>query len=179
MDITNKYHNGKIYKITDIGYNKCYIGSTTEELSQRMARHRLDYKHFLNGNKSYVSSYDLFKEFGIKNCKIELVEYFPCDSLQELRKQEGKHIQNTECVNKYVAGRTKQEWAEDNKDKFKEREREYYEDNKDKIKEHVKEYREQNKDKIKEYKKEYREQNKDKIKEREREYRENNKDKIK
>ena len=37
---TNRYQNGKIYKITDVGYNNCYIGSTTESLSQRMARHR-------------------------------------------------------------------------------------------------------------------------------------------
>ena len=40
MEIINKYQNGKIYKITDIAYNKCYIGSTTEGLSLRMARHR-------------------------------------------------------------------------------------------------------------------------------------------
>ena len=71
MDITNKYQNAKIYKITDIAYNKCYIGSTTESLSLRMARHRTGFKQFLNGIKKFISSYDLFKEFGIKNCKIE------------------------------------------------------------------------------------------------------------
>ena len=47
MDINNKYQNGKIYKITDVGYNKCYIGSTTEGLSTRMARHRASFKQFL------------------------------------------------------------------------------------------------------------------------------------
>ena len=62
MDINNKYHNGKIYQITDIGYNKYYIGSTTEELSQRMARHRRGYKSFLNGNKNFIRSFDLFNE---------------------------------------------------------------------------------------------------------------------
>ena len=30
---SSKYQNGKIYKITDIGYSKCYIGSTCESLS--------------------------------------------------------------------------------------------------------------------------------------------------
>ena len=30
----NKYQNSKIYKIVDVGYNKCYIGSTVEELSK-------------------------------------------------------------------------------------------------------------------------------------------------
>ena len=44
MENQNKYHNGKIYQIVDIAYTKCYIGSTTEELSMRMARHRSDFK---------------------------------------------------------------------------------------------------------------------------------------
>ena len=46
----NKYHNGKIYKVVDVGYNKCYIGSTTESLSQRMARHRSAYKNIKKVN---------------------------------------------------------------------------------------------------------------------------------
>ena len=108
MEIPNKYQNGKIYKITDIGYNKCYIGSTCEELSMRMARHRGYYKYFLKcGKGSHIRSYDLFNEFGVENCKIELIEYYKCDTLAGLRRKEGEHIKNTtECVNKNVAGRT-------------------------------------------------------------------------
>jgi len=198
----NKYHNSKIYQITDIGYSKCYIGSTTEELSQRMARHRADYKRFLNGNKRHnVRAFDLFDEFGVENCKIELIEYYKCDTLAELRRKEGEHIKNTtECVNKNVAGRTQKEYKEQNRDKINEYKKEYREQNRDKINEYKKEYREQNKDKIKEYqqankdkikeyqqankdrinelKKKYREANKDKVKEYERKYREQNKDKI-
>ena len=105
MESQNKYHNSKIYQIIDIGYNKCYIGSTTEELSMRMARHRGKYKSFLSGNYSCVSSFDLLNEYGVENCKIELIEYYKCDTLQELRKREGEHILNTECVNKNLAGR--------------------------------------------------------------------------
>ena len=116
MENQNKYHNGKIYKIVDIGYNKCYIGSTTEELGQRMARHRQNYKHFLNGGKgSHIRSYDLFNEYGVENCKIELIQYFPCATLQELRKNEGEHIKNNECINKQVAGRNAKEYQQDNK----------------------------------------------------------------
>ena len=71
MEITNKFHHAKIYQIVDIGYNKCYIGSTTEELSMRMARHRSDFKKFLNGSaKGHVSSCDLFNEYGVENCRI-------------------------------------------------------------------------------------------------------------
>ena len=81
MDITNKYHNGKIYKIVDIGYNKCYIGSTTEGLSLRMARHRQKFKLFLKDCKgSHIRSFDIFSEYGVDNCKIELIEYYKCDT---------------------------------------------------------------------------------------------------
>ena len=141
MEIQNKYQNRKIYKIVDIGYNKCYIGSTCEELSMRMARHRANYKRFLNGGKaSHTRSYDLFMEYGIENCKIELIEYFKSDTLQELRKREGEHIKNTECVNKVVPCRTDKEFYQDNKDKIKERKTEYYQNNIDKMKERDREY---------------------------------------
>jgi len=177
MEITNKYHNGKIYKIVDIGYNKCYIGSTTEGLSTRMARHRASFKQFLNNGKGYTRSFDLFNEYEVENCKIELIEYYKCDTLQELRKREGEVIKNNECVNKVVAGRTIKEYQYDNNDKIKEQKKEYREDNRDKILEQKKEYREQHKDKIKESKREYREQNRDKINEK-KEYYELNKNKI-
>ena len=115
MDINNKYHNSKIYQITDVGYNKCYIGSTAEKLSQRMAHHRKGYNKFLNGEGWHIRSYDLFNEYGIENCKIELIEYYKCDTVQELRRKEGEHIKNNECVNKRVEGRTDKEYYVDNK----------------------------------------------------------------
>ena len=70
MSVVNKYTNGKIYKIVDVGYTKCYIGSTTEPtLGRRMAKHRGDYAHYqrVEGNKGRVSSYSLFDEFGVEN----------------------------------------------------------------------------------------------------------------
>ena len=51
IEISNKYLKGKIYKVVDIGYNKCYVGSTCEELSVRMVRHRDKYKQFIKGNE--------------------------------------------------------------------------------------------------------------------------------
>ena len=100
------YNRGKIYKIWDIGYTKCYVGSTTEELSMRMAKHRDKYKAYTNGKYSFTSSFGLFDEFGYENCKIEWVENFPCNSRQELTAREGYYIRNCECINKKVAGRT-------------------------------------------------------------------------
>lgn len=44
----NEYSNGKAYKIVDNTFSKMYIGSTTQELSQRLAEHRREYKIYLN-----------------------------------------------------------------------------------------------------------------------------------
>ena len=55
----------------------------------------------------------MFDEFGVENCKIELVEQFPCSNKDELNKREGYHIRREKCVNKFVAGRTQHErWVE-------------------------------------------------------------------
>ena len=106
----NKYQNGKIYKIVDIGYNKCYIGSTCESLSQRMARHRQKYKSYLKGASKLTHSFLLFDEYGEENCKVEWIEDYPCSSKRELEAREGYHQQNTDCVNKVIAGRDKKEY---------------------------------------------------------------------
>ena len=34
----DKYQNGQIYTIVDVGFNKCYIGSTCEGISKRFSK---------------------------------------------------------------------------------------------------------------------------------------------
>jgi len=36
----NRYEKGQIYKVVDIGYNMCYIGSTCQSLSKRFYKHK-------------------------------------------------------------------------------------------------------------------------------------------
>lgn len=112
-----KYQHGKIYRITDIAYTKFYYGSTCESLTQRLARHRNKYTTYSKGGCTKTSSFDLFNEFGVENCKIELVELYPCNSKEELRSREGYYIEHNQCVNRYVAGRneTFQEYYQRNK----------------------------------------------------------------
>ena len=110
----NKYNKSKIYKIVDNNYTKAYYGSTTQQLSQRMALHRSSYK---NGVAS-TSAKLLFEEFGLDNCKIELVEEVCCTSKDQLARIEGKYIKENECVNKQIAGQTQREYNEKNKDKI-------------------------------------------------------------
>ena len=135
------YTKGQIYKIVDSGFTKCYIGSTVQKLSYRMAGHRRDYDKYLNGNSSRKNSiFNLFDEFGIENCKIELIEKYPCESKEELLKREGHHQRENECINKLVAGRTPQE---------------YYQDKKEHIKQTMKNYREQYPERIKDTSQKY------------------------
>ena len=115
----NRYNYGKIYKVWDNAFTKCYIGSTTETLSQRMARHRVSYNIWKGGsNKGYYKVFDLFDEFGVENCKIEWVEYYSCNSKKELEAREGKFQREEECINKRVAGRSIKEYYDDNREQI-------------------------------------------------------------
>ena len=99
--IYDKYLNAKIYKITDTGNNECYIGSTIKQLNTRMAGHRYKFIIYKKDNtKTYYSSFGLFIAYGVENCKIQLIENYPCDNLEQLLARESYHINNTDdCVN--------------------------------------------------------------------------------
>ena len=95
-----KYYNGKIYKITSEHTDDIYIGSTIQSLHTRLNEHKN------NKIKSIVSH----KLFELGECKIELIEEYPCDNRQQLAKREGEHILNNKnCINKNISGRTKKE----------------------------------------------------------------------
>ena len=156
------YGNAKIYKIWSIAGDKIYIGSTTKKyLSQRMENHRYGYKTWKQENSSFVTSFNLFEEYGIDNCFIELLEAKVCISKDELKQLEGKYIRSLVCVNKCIAGRTKKEYRDEHKEKIKEYDKKY----RGKHKEEIKQYRDDNIEHTAKYNKEYYEENKHKIKE--------------
>ena len=64
----NRYENGKIYKVVDLSYNECYIGSKCVNLSQRVARHRSEYNRFLEGKRRNITAFQLFDKYGVENC---------------------------------------------------------------------------------------------------------------
>ena len=143
----NKYNHGKIYRVCDIGYTKFYYGRTVQSLSLRMGGHRKAYtKYKKDATTTYVSIYDLFDEFGVANCKIELVETYPCQSSQELREREGYYIQINTCVNKRVAGRSSREctdaWVAEHMEQVIEYRKKYNAENKDKARERYENNRE-------------------------------------
>ena len=102
------YSKGQIYKIVDLGFNSCYVGSTIETLPQRMTKHRNCYKRYLEDRMNYLYVFKLFEEYGVENCKIYWIEDCPCNTKKELEAREGYWIEKMDCVNKRMEGRTKQ-----------------------------------------------------------------------
>ena len=160
----NKYINGKIYKIFNTINSEIYIGSTIETLSNRLIRHKCAAR-----NKT-SKFYKLMNELGAECFYIELVESYPCNNKTELNAREGYHIKQIATANERIAGRTFQEYYEDNRNNICEKKKHYYENNKDKRKQ----YNEDNKHIIAQKMKQYYEDSKDKRKQ----YLETNKDKI-
>ena len=130
------YSKGKIYKLWSPSKNIVYYGSTCETLSRRLSKHLNDYKRY-DGGKGYLYS---FKVLECEDYKIELMEEYPCNNKQQLTKKEGEYIIANECVNDYIAGRTKKEWVEDNKQQAIEVRKKYKEEHKAELREKDKIY---------------------------------------
>ena len=125
------YELSKIYKIISSQTNDIYIGSTSQKyLSVRFQEHKKKYKLHLNEKYGYTSSYEIIK---YNDCKIELLELYPCKCREQLRQREGYWQRKIKCVNIRTAGRTKKEWIEDNKERHDNTRKNYYKKNKDVI----------------------------------------------
>ena len=113
----NKYSNGKIYKIISPQCECYYIGSTKSSLKTRFSTHRAQHKRHLKGKASYNTAHDILKY--LDACIVEM-EIYPCNSRTELELREGviqrEHIKN--IVNKNIAGRTKKQYNEDNRERI-------------------------------------------------------------
>jgi hypothetical protein len=108
------YSKGKIYKIESHLGDKIYIGSTTKEfLSQRMSNHRADYRTKTDRVNKASSSMEIFREYGVENCRIVLIENYPCNSKDELISKEASYIRSLPCVNKRIPDRSEQERRSD------------------------------------------------------------------
>jgi hypothetical protein len=141
----NNYSRGKIYKIVCRKTGLQYFGSTTEPtLARRLACHVCAFKGWKENRHHFLTSFTILEE---NDYYIELVELVSCSSKDELLIRERFHIENNDCVNKYIPLRTNKEYCEYNK--------KYREINKEKIAEYRKEYLEINKEHISEYMKEY------------------------
>jgi len=138
MTETNRYNNGKIYKLISPHTDLIYVGSTCKErLCQRLASHRMDYKRWLkySDKYSYTTS---FKLFDLGDVEIILLESINCMTKDELLKKEREWIEKLKdnIVNKQRPITTKEE----HKEEKKQYDKVYREENKEKLKEKNKEY---------------------------------------
>ena len=141
------YSKSKIYRIVCDTTGLTYIGSTVETLSNRLSKHKSHYKHYLKYKNPFITSFKILEN---NNYKIILIDNCPCNSKEELHREERKYIETIECVNKVIPGRTGKEYCEDNKFKRQQKSKEYYENNKEKELIRQKNYYQKNKDKLKE-----------------------------
>jgi len=166
----------KIYRIYNpqIEESLEYVGSTARKyLSTRFGGHRYLY----NKGNYCISAVKVFDEYGVENCIIELIENYPCADRHELHRREGELIRERNCVNKSIAGRTKQEYRADNKDKISASHKIYYRANKEVILAQSTEYYQENREKRLEQQLEYDKKNKDTIRAYQKAYREKNREK--
>jgi hypothetical protein len=162
------YANSKIYRIFSLSNNLIYIGSTTQTLEARLAKHVIDYYCYIKNSKKY-SYYSSFKVIEGGDYKIELIEEIKCANKRELERIEGKYQKENDCVNMLIAGRTRAEYKNDNRAIIREKNKAYKQLNKDKIKIQNKAYNETHREQIYAKKKAYYNANKDYINEKRRE----------
>ena len=150
------YERGQIYAIIDEEGMEVYIGSSCNELYKRWHKHKNDAKRNPN---TPIYKY-IIENGGFEKFRIVLVEDYPCSCKKELVRREGELIKAINPVgNRRIAGRTKTEWYEDNKELILERQREWRIQNKDKMLESMRKYKEQNREKIREYQREWQRKN--------------------
>jgi|TARA_R110000796_G_scaffold227323_1_gene344067 hypothetical protein len=118
----NKYSRGKIYKIVDNTNGNIYIGSTIQDLNERLRLHKKD-KTCISRNIINGGDY-----------KMEIIKNYPCNSKYELEEEEKKYILETECINITIPHRTRKEWNKDNKEEISKKRKEDIKNNPERYK---------------------------------------------
>jgi hypothetical protein len=147
------YKNGKIYQLVCNDTDEIYIGSTALSLEDRLSIH----KSPANGccSKQIIDR---------NNYYIELLETYPCNNEFELNRKEGEYQRAIECINRNIAGRTKQQYYQDNKEHHNNRSKEHYNENKEYYSNLSKQYHKNNKEYLNEKSRRYHVENRDTIK---------------
>jgi hypothetical protein len=80
------YQDAKIYKLVSQQTDNIYIGATCETLSNRFNGHKMNYKRNVATTSNYIVQYS--------DCKIILIENWPCNNKEELNKRLWEHWDN-------------------------------------------------------------------------------------
>ena len=148
----------KIYKVfSTLDNSICYVGSTTQKyLSTRMGLHRNHYKAWKQNKVTKSMIFNIFDEYGVDTCKIELLENVENNNKENLLYRERHYMETLNCVNKNRPIISETERKENvnnyninNKEKF----REYQKVNREKYNEYQKVYQKNYREIIKKLKK--------------------------
>jgi hypothetical protein len=153
------YSKGKIYTIrcrTDD--TLIYVGGTIQPLCERKASHKKDSK----SQNEKIRNRLLYSKINgdWTDWYIELHSFYPCSCKEELDRREGELIREIGTLNDRIAGRTRKEHYQDNKERIKQYSKDHYKNNADKKKEYCKNYYKENADKRRAYSREYRQRKK-------------------
>ena len=116
------YSKTIIYKIVCNITSDVYYGHTTLTLARRLTFHKTP--------SSTCCSKHIIKR---GDYRIDLIEDYPCINKKEAIARERWWIENNECINVSIPGRTEKEWRAANREKLVADKKEYYENNKEQI----------------------------------------------
>lgn len=168
MTTTNRYANGKIYRLVNSVDDEFYVGSTCDALHKRLYNHKQEAKHQPRPVHHHCN------DIGWENVSIVLVEEYACANKMELERQERYWIEEMKpSLNRNMPARTRKEYFEENKyvlvKKERERKAKYRAENADKVRETQAKYRAKNTEKRREASLKYYSENRDAIHARSRE----------
>ena len=171
----NRYNNTKIYKMYDLIYGNFYIGSSTNILSKRLAKHKQDSKIFQDR-----TVYKIFNEIGWENVKIVLIEEHYLENKEQQLREEDRVLQmfldDEKCLNSLrplvpldeQLRRKKERYYEDHEKKLN-RMKVYRKEHIEKLKLQVKEHYQEHKQEALDYQEKYRNENRQKMRDRDNE----------
>ena len=130
---------------------------------------------YLNGKYNYVTSFEIIK---YDDHDIILVENYPCKTKDELFARERHWIEQIDCVNKFVPGRTPAEYYKKNKEMIAKKSKEYREKHRVEISARNKRKHEENRDVHLARQAKYRAEHREELARKQREYKKANNSKV-
>jgi hypothetical protein len=97
------YKDAKIFVIRSSKTEDIYIGSCCQKLCKKIFDYKKQYiKQKLTCSKLKHGSYKIF-DCGVDDAYIEILECYPCNNVEELKKKEGEVIRASKekCINKH------------------------------------------------------------------------------
>jgi group I intron endonuclease len=173
---TNRYANGKIYRLVNSVDNEVYVGSTCLSLAKRLYAHKQKAKQDIERRV-----YKHLNEIGFENVSIVLVEEFPCENKMQLERRERHWIDELKpTLNKRIPTRTDKEYRADNAEKQRERQKKYRAENAEKVREAQAKYyaNAENAEKVREKHAKWYAENAAKIREKQAKYEKENREAI-